>query len=257
MTERYAIWRPRAEHARPMVIHAPHAAGAIPEADRRDFALGDRDLAREAEAVASTGTGRLASLVLAHGGFVFANRISPLVVDPVRSPAQEDGARAPWGSAAVPTVASDGRPLRRADWSARDSMRVMRSYYFPYHGALSILLTDLKERFDHPVGLVDLRCVVTDDLHGGQLRFFLGYDEDHAPEPWLRWWRGRVGIEAHFNDRLVGAFVPEGVTKRRDVCALTIGIDRQCLAASEALVTGLIDLFFAFACGLGKEEAAC
>jgi hypothetical protein len=255
MTDRYAIWRPRAERAMPVVIHVPHASSSIPMGDRADFALDDHDLRLVAEGAAASGTERLASLALAHGGHVFVNRVSALVVDPVGPPDGDGGEPDPWGSRAVPSHAHDGAALRRPGWSARDRMRIVRSHYFPYHGALAGLLGELEGRFGDPVGLISLRCIDGDD--GGAERIRLGYDEAYAPEPWLGWWRRRKSLAVDCSNRSGGAFVPAGMESRERVCAMTLGIDRTWLKVHEPVAMGVLDLFFSFACNRGQMEATC
>jgi N-formylglutamate amidohydrolase len=121
----------------PLLLHVPHAATLIPEAERSDLLLDDAALEAELGNLTDWFTDQLVLDALTTSGVsarVFMNNLSRLVIDPERFPDDREPMEA-IGMGPVYRVTSDLRPLRRADPAERE--RLLDTYFFPYGRAFT------------------------------------------------------------------------------------------------------------------------
>jgi len=136
----------------PLVAHVPHASTFIPLAARELISLDDAALGRELARMTDWHTEDLFSWVLDLGGSMFVNRASRLVMDPERFADDADEPMSSVGQGVVYTKTADGEPLSRIDPSERE--RRVRDLYWPYHAALTDLVTSMLDEFG--------RCTILD-----------------------------------------------------------------------------------------------
>ncbi len=215
----------------PLILHLPHASTLIPQADRGDFLLGDRELADESRRLVDAHTDALFGAEFWPGA-VLAAKVSRLVVDVERfaDDAKEPCARVGMGATYVRT--SDGRPLRALSAARRAAL--LENYYAPHHATADRLAT---ERL-----AVAGRCLVLDahsypvdplptEVVAGRPEIGLGTDAVHTC-PALRdllagFFRAR-GYEVAVDAPFTGAFVPNACFGRDARCqAIMVEVRRD------------------------------
>jgi len=185
----------------PVILHVPHAARAITAAARSRIVLDDHALSRELDAMTDAHTDLVAARAAAAARlrpWVFANRLSRLVVDPERFPDDREEMRAV-GMGAVYLRTSRGAVLREDDPDHVEEL--LATHYRPYAAAVADLVADRLAAVGHAV-LIDVHSYPRDalpyELHGTGNRpaVCLGVDDFHTP--------------ARLRDAALAAFVPCG-----------------------------------------------
>lgn len=139
----------------PLVVHIPHGSMRIPEPWRSQIQLDDAALARELLAMTDAQTEELfAASSVDRGGVAFVNRLSRLVFDPERFESDEQEPMALKGMGAVYERTSEGRPLRRSDFSATQRGKIIDQLFRPY----AVAFEDLVSRILDGQG----RCLIID-----------------------------------------------------------------------------------------------
>ncbi|HUS23013.1 MAG TPA: N-formylglutamate amidohydrolase [Aeromicrobium sp.] len=159
----------------PLIAHVPHGGTKIPEEARSSFVLDDAEVDAELLRVTDHHTAELFTGLVEAGGTMFVNHLSRLVFDPERFRSDDDEVMAAQGVGAVYRRTTDGRELRRPDWSEVDRERVLTTFYDPYAAAFAALVRDVVDRFG--------RCLIV-DCHSYPLvpmGWELDTDPDHRP----------------------------------------------------------------------------
>jgi len=199
----------------PLVVHVPHSSTWIPPDVRQALCLDDREIERELLCLTDWYTDRIFDPVLELGGTLFVNRVSRLVVDPERFPADAQEVMAPWGMGAVYTRTTDGRTLRKLD-SPLERARLLDAYFHPYAAAFTGVVSQVLDRHGH--------CVILDghsfpsaplpherDQRTERPPICLGTDEFHTPESLVLGVRDCCavhGLRAERNRPFAGTYVP-------------------------------------------------
>lgn len=173
----------------PVVLHVPHAARALTAHARARILLDDAALTVELDHMTDAHTDliatRAASAARQHP-WVFANRLSRLVVDPERFPDDREEMRAV-GMAAVYLRTSHGAPLRADDPAHAEDL--LARHYRPYATAMADLVDERLAATGHAV-VIDVHSypgrALPYELHatGNRPAVCLGTDPCHTPG-WL------------------------------------------------------------------------
>jgi N-formylglutamate deformylase len=198
-----------------VILHVPHGGLIIPEGEVQTFALYGEELAAEALLMADVGTDILARRTYEASTlkpWVFANRLSRLVVDPERFTDDREVMNAV-GMGFAYTRTSDQRDLRSV--SASESTRLLHTYFEPYSDALQELVGRvLKARGS--VTIIDLHSYSVEtlpyELHKSDNRpgLCIGTDNFHTCSKSIEAARSlfesftSVGLNEPFN----GTYVP-------------------------------------------------
>ncbi|MFI9766595.1 N-formylglutamate amidohydrolase [Streptomyces sp. NPDC052415] len=222
-----------AEHS-PVILHVPHSAREIPDDVRAGIVLDDTALQRELDHITDAHTARIAGAAAdacAVRPWVFANRLSRLVVDPERFPDEREEMLAA-GMGAVYTRTTHRDVLRKDDG---DHEPLLARYFRPYAQAMSDAVAGRLAATGRAV-IVDVHSYpsvpLPYELHGDGLRpaVCLGTDSFHTPPGLLAAAReafaecGDVGLDSPFS----GTYVPlefHGTDPR--VSALMVEIRRD------------------------------
>ncbi|MGV9455225.1 N-formylglutamate amidohydrolase [Streptomyces sp. NPDC003635] len=204
---------PGAEHS-PVVLHVPHSAREIPDEVRRGIVLDDAALERELDHLTDAHTARIADAAAdacAVTPWVFANRLSRLVVDPERFPDEREEMAAV-GMGAVYTRTTHKDVLREDDG---DPEPLLARYFRPYARAMSDAVAGRLAATGRAV-IIDVHSypsrALPYELHGDGPRpaVCLGTDSFHTPPGLLAAAReafaecGDVGLDSPFG----GTYVP-------------------------------------------------
>ena len=130
---------------RAIVGHVPHASRHVPGQERALLLVDDAVLDRELLRLTDAHTDRLFAWIRDLGGTLVANRTSRLVVDPERFPDDAAEPMARVGQGAVYTRTTDGERLRDDDPAERE--RLLRTWFEPYHAALTRVVGEHLDRF--------------------------------------------------------------------------------------------------------------
>ena len=240
-----------------VVVHAPHGSRAVPDAERAHIVLGDAALAAELDDMTDGHTELIAAGAAGAATprpWIFANRLSRLVVDPERFPDEREEMLAV-GMGAVYTRTSTGEPLRPADADYENAL--LSRYFHPYAQAMTDVIDDRLAAAGRAV-IIDVHSYPSKqlpyELHGDGPRppICLGTDDFHTP-PWLldaarTAFRDFGGTE--LNTPFAGCYVPlKHYCRERSVAALMIEIRRDIYMAEPggAPTPGLDDLVSALA----------
>jgi N-formylglutamate deformylase len=190
---------------RAAVAHIPHASTHIPPEHRAGMLLDDAALRTELTRLTDWHTDALYGWLADEGVPVLVNRISRLVVDPVRFLDDDLEPMAALGQGVVYERTTDGSRLRVLHPELRAAY--VRAYYEPYHAALSGLVDAVLAARDH--------CLILDchsfgsvplpsepDQDPDRPDICVGTDPFHTPE--------------ELATRLEAAFAREGFRVRRD-----------------------------------------
>lgn len=172
---------------RPIVVHVPHAATAIPADVRAGLLLDDAQLARELRLLTDHRTDVLSGDVGELGATRVVNRWSRLVVDPERFPDPTREVMEQRGMGAVYTATADRGRLRADDRAERQ--RLLDRYYTPYAASFATVVADHLAEHDRCT-IVDLHSYPSERLPyevGGDERpqVCIGSDPAHTPR-WLQ-----------------------------------------------------------------------
>lgn len=204
---------PGAEHS-PVVLHVPHSAREIPDEVRSGIVLDDAALERELDHITDAHTARIAGAAAeacAVTPWVFANRLSRLVVDPERFPDEREEMLAV-GMGAVYTRTTHKDVLREEDG---DPEPLLDRYFRPYARAMSDAVAGRLAATGRAV-IIDVHSYPSRplpyELHGDGPRpaVCLGTDSFHTPPGLLAAAReafaecGDVGLDSPFG----GTYVP-------------------------------------------------
>ncbi|MFE6332121.1 N-formylglutamate amidohydrolase [Streptomyces sp. NPDC057806] len=222
-----------AEHS-PVILHVPHSAREIPDDVRAGIVLDDTALQRELDHITDAHTARIAGAAAdacAVRPWVFANRLSRLVVDPERFPDEREEMLAA-GMGAVYTRTTHRDVLRTEDGEHEP---LLARYFRPYAQAMSDAVAGRLAATGRAV-IVDVHSYpsvpLPYELHGAGPRpaVCLGTDSFHTPPGLLAAAReafaecGDVGLDSPFS----GTYVPlefHGTDPR--VSALMVEIRRD------------------------------
>ncbi|MCL7430028.1 N-formylglutamate amidohydrolase [Streptomyces sp. YS415] len=222
-----------AEHS-PVILHVPHSAREIPDDVRAGIVLDDTALRRELDHITDAHTARIAGAAAdacAVRPWVFANRLSRLVVDPERFPDEREEMLAA-GMGAVYTRTTHRDVLRKEDG---DHEPLLARYFRPYAQAMSDAVAGRLAATGRAV-IVDVHSYPSSplpyELHGDGPRpaVCLGTDSFHTPPGLLAAACeafaecGDVGLDSPFS----GTYVPlefHGTDPR--VSALMVEIRRD------------------------------
>ena len=198
---------PGAEHS-PVVLHVPHSAREIPDEVRAGIVLDDAALERELDHITDAHTARIARAAAeacAVTPWVFANRLSRLVVDPERFPDEREEMLAV-GMGAVYTRTTHKDVLREGDG---DPEPLLARYFRPYARAMSDAVAGRLAATGRAV-IIDVHSypsrALPYELHGDGPRpaVCLGTDSFHTPPGLLAAAReafaecGDVGLDSPF-----------------------------------------------------------
>ncbi|WP_328875266.1 N-formylglutamate amidohydrolase [Streptomyces sp. NBC_00287] len=204
---------PGADHS-PVILHVPHSAREIPADVRTGIVLEDAALTRELDHITDSHTERIAgaaAAACARTPWVFANRLSRLVVDPERFPDEREEMLAV-GMGAVYTRTTHKDVLREADG---DPEPLLARYFRPYAQAMTDAVAGRLAATGRAV-IVDVHSypsrALPYELHGEGPRppVCLGTDSFHTPPGLLAAAReafeecGDVGLDSPFS----GTYVP-------------------------------------------------
>lgn len=199
----------------PCVLHVPHSARRIPAWVREQIVLDDDGLAVELANMTDAHTLLMAEQAAAAAvqtPWLFANRLSRLVVDPERFPDEREEMLSV-GMGPVYTRTSDGKALRAAE--PGHAQALLEVFFEPYAAALADLAAQRLVRTGRAV-LLDIHSYPTDPLPyelrqtASRPEICLGTDERHTPAWLLDLARaafasvGTVGV----NEPFAGTYVP-------------------------------------------------
>ena len=160
-------------------------------------------------------TDDLFSSALEHGGTLFINKFSRLVVDPERFPNDQDEPMSVKGMGAVYTHTSSGARLRALEFVRRNRNAIMNRYFYPYSRAIEELVSGYLDKFG--------MCLILDghsfpsiplpyeDASLKRPDICLGYDSFHDP---CRILPGIISLVNSFgwiccqNEPFSGSYVP-------------------------------------------------
>lgn len=217
-----------------VVLHAPHGSRTVPDAERARILLDDAALAAELDDMTDGHTGLIATQAAeasAQRPWIFANRLSRLVVDPERFPDEREEMLAV-GMGAVYTRTATGAPLRLDDPAHHHA--VLTQYFHPYANAMADLIDDRLAATGRAV-IIDVHSYPSKplpyELHadGPRPQICLGTDAFHTPPSLL------AAAQAAFRDYSIeldtpfaGCYVPlRFYNRNRSVSALMIEIRRD------------------------------
>ncbi|MGW0914551.1 N-formylglutamate amidohydrolase [Streptomyces sp. NPDC002784] len=204
---------PGAGHS-PVILHVPHSAREIPQDVRAGIVLDDTALQRELDHITDAHTARIAGEAAdacAPRPWVFANRLSRLVVDPERFPDEREEMLAA-GMGAVYTRTTHQDVLREEDG---DHEPLLARYFRPYARAMSEAVAGRLAATGRAL-IIDVHSYPSAplpyELHGDGPRpaVCLGTDSFHTPPGLLAAARevfaecGDVGLDSPFS----GTYVP-------------------------------------------------
>ncbi|MBC2900610.1 N-formylglutamate amidohydrolase [Streptomyces cupreus] len=204
---------PGAEHS-PVILHVPHSSREIPDDVRDGIVLDDVALERELDHITDSHTARIAgeaAQAAALRPWVFANRLSRLVVDPERFPDEREEMLAV-GMGAVYTRTTHKEVLRD---EGGDPEPLLARYFRPYAQAMSDAVAGRLAATGRAV-IVDVHSYPSAplpyELHGDGPRptVCLGTDSFHTPPGLLAAAReafadcGDIGLDSPFS----GTYVP-------------------------------------------------
>ena len=256
-----------------VVLHAPHGSRAVPDAERTRILLDDAALAAELDDMTDGHTDLIAARAADAATprpWIFANRLSRLVVDPERFPDEREEMLAV-GMGAVYTRASTRGPLRQADPDHRDAL--LSRYFHPYAQAMTDLIDDRLAAAGRAV-IIDVHSYPSKrlpyELHGDGPRppICLGTDDFHTPPRLLDAARAAFrdcgGIE--LDTPFAGCYVPlKHYGRDRSVAALMIEIRRDLYMAEpggaptaglDAVVSALAQLISAVSVNTAWTDTA-
>ncbi|RDI46828.1 N-formylglutamate amidohydrolase [Nocardia mexicana] len=197
----------------PVLLHAPHDSRTIPAEVRRRILLDDAGLTAELDRMTDAHTALIAERAAGRAAarpWVFANRLSRLVVDPERFPDDREEMRAV-GMGAVYTRTSSGERLRTDDADHEKSL--LTSYFEPYAEAMADAV-DARLAAAGRVVIIDVHSYPTVrlpyELHTGpRPEVCLGTDARHTP-PWLSAVAQQAlsAFEIGLNSPFAGTYVP-------------------------------------------------
>lgn len=219
----------------PVILHVPHGSRALTAHARERLLLDDAALSAELDHITDAHTGLIATRAAAAADrtpWLFANRLSRLVVDPERFPDEREEMRAA-GMGAVYLRTSHGSPLRADD--PKHTEDLLARHYRPYAAAMTDLVARRVETTGHAV-ILDVHSypsrALPYELHaaGNRPAVCLGVDSFHTPD-WLldaaREAFRAVG-DLDVNTPFSGAYVPlKHYRQAREVSALMIEIRRD------------------------------
>jgi N-formylglutamate amidohydrolase len=156
--EAFALTRPAATRALPLVVEVPHAGLAVPDEVRALLSVDDRVLLRDADAWVDG----LFADAAAQGATLLTARCSRYVVDLNRDegdhdPASVEGSSHPKGTAPRGVIwreCGDGAPALRRPLTRDEFAQRIARYHRPYHRALERELEALRAKH----GAVVLLC---------------------------------------------------------------------------------------------------
>jgi N-formylglutamate amidohydrolase len=217
-----------------VVLHVPHAARAIPAAERARILLDDAALAAELDDMTDAHTDLIAASA-AHTArvrpWILANRFSRLVIDPERFPDEREEMLAV-GMGAVYTRTSSGEPLRPAAPAHHDAL--LARYFHPYAQAMTDLIDERLAAAGRAV-IIDVHSYPSKplpyELHadGPRPQICLGTDAFHTPPSLLDAAREAFRPwEVQLDTPFAGCYIPLRHHRRTpDVSALMIEIRRD------------------------------
>ena len=170
----------------PVILHIPHSSREIPLDIRSDILLSDQQLVAELNEMTDSYTEELALAAveaLPAKPWIFANRLSRLVIDPERFPDEREIMNQV-GMGAVYLRTSTGELLRNPDF---DPSKLLNQYFKPYADAFTNLVADLLKQFDRVV-IIDVHSYRASQhknaVNHGQVRppMCIGTDHFHTPQ---------------------------------------------------------------------------
>ncbi|RZS44748.1 N-formylglutamate amidohydrolase [Herbihabitans rhizosphaerae] len=219
----------------PVILHVPHGSRALTPEARQRILLDDAALSAELDHITDAHTGLIAARATATASrtpWVFANRLSRLVVDPERFPDDREEMHAV-GMGAVYLRTSHGEPLRDNDSAHVEDL--LARHYRPYATAMAGLVDARLAAVGHVV-IIDVHSYPSHalpyELHatGNRPAVCLGVDSFHTPES-LRDAAVRAFAEVgdlDVNTPFSGTYVPlDHYRRAADVSALMIEIRRD------------------------------
>jgi N-formylglutamate amidohydrolase len=223
------------EESSPLVIHVPHSATWLPDAERSALLLDARALDTELRLLTDWYTDRIAFDALAGAGVpatVFANTASRLLIDPERFLGDEPMLAV--GMGAVYQSTSGGQPLRSPD-QERDQ-RLLDRWFHPYAAAFTDLIDKTLAAHGRAV-IVDLHSFPSEplpyELDQGAQRpsICLGSDPFHTPPTMLDQATAifeNAGWDVAVNTPFGGSYVPlSHLGRTREVTSVMIEIRRD------------------------------
>ncbi|WP_433334349.1 N-formylglutamate amidohydrolase [Spirillospora sp. CA-294931] len=217
--------------ASPVILHVPHGSRVVTPHARERILLDDAALAAELDLMTDAHTALIAERARA-AAWIFANRLSRLVVDPERFPDEREEMNAV-GMGAVYLRTSHGEPLREDDPAHTEEL--LARYFRPYAAAMADLVAARLAATGRAV-IIDVHSypsrALPYELHasGPRPAICLGVDAFHTPA-WLLEAASTAfsGLgDLDVNTPFAGAYVPVD-HHRRDaaVSALMIEIRRD------------------------------
>jgi N-formylglutamate amidohydrolase len=131
----------------PVILHIPHSSRQIPSSVRSGILLSDQQLSDELDQMTDSYTEELALAAvdaLPAKPWLFANRLSRLVIDPERFPDEREIMNKV-GMGAVYLKSSTGEQLRDPNFETAD---LINQYFKPYADAFTNLVADVLKQFD-------------------------------------------------------------------------------------------------------------
>jgi N-formylglutamate deformylase len=189
----------------PVVAHIPHASTVIPPEHRARLLLEDAALGVELIRLTDWHTDELFGWLPGDGVAVLLNRISRLVVDPVRFLDDRREAMAAVGQGVVYSRTTDGAPLREVDPTLREEY--VARYYLPYHRALSGMVASVLEEHGS--------CLIL-DCHSFPSRPLPSERDQDPDRPDICIGTDAIHTPPALAARLERAFAAEGFRIRRD-----------------------------------------
>lgn len=198
----------------PVILHVPHSSRQIPPSVRSAILLSDEQLIAELDEMTDSNTEELALAaveVLQLKPWIFANKLSRLVIDPERFPDEREVMNKV-GMGAVYLKSSTGEQLRDSNF---DSAELINQYFNPYAAAFTNLVADLLSKFDR-VTIIDVHSYRLDQhmnaINHGQARppMCIGTDQFHTPQTLIDLAKecfASVG-EVVLNQPYAGTYVP-------------------------------------------------
>ena len=220
----------------PLVVHVPHSATWLPDAERSALLLDDAALDAELKALTDWHTDRICFHALASAGVpaaVFANSASRLLIDPERFTGEEEPMLAV-GMGPVYQSTSGQQPLRSPD-PERDQ-RLLDSWFYPYATAFTDLIDRTLAEHGRAV-VVDLHSYPSKplpyELDQGAWRpdICLGTDPFHTSTAMLHEATDvfeSAGCDVAQNVPFSGCYVPlKHLGRTREVASMMIEIRRD------------------------------
>lgn len=170
----------------PVILHIPHSSRQIPSSVRSDILLNDQQLIAELNEMTDSLTEELALAaveMLPSKPWIFANKLSRLVIDPERFPDEREVMNQV-GMGAVYLRTSNGDALRHPEF---DPSILINQYFKPYADAFTNLVADLLKQYDR-VTIIDVHSYRVSQhknaVNHGQARplMCIGTDHFHTPQ---------------------------------------------------------------------------